>query len=38
MHDLHHDYPLASEKIEVTQDMWPKYIIPNLGNERKHKL
>ena len=54
MHDLHHDYPLAGEKIKVTQDILSKYqlqiikdnnfsisknnLIPNLGNEKKHKL
>ena len=25
LHDLHNDYPLAPEKLEIGQDMFPKY-------------
>ena len=25
MHDLHNDYPLAPEKLEISQNMLPKY-------------
>ena len=25
LHDLHHDYPLAPEKLEISQDMLSKY-------------
>ena len=32
LHDLHNDYPLAPEKIEITQNMLPKYCF-NIANE-----
>ena len=25
LHELHNDYPLASEKLEISNDMLPKY-------------
>ena len=43
MHDLHNDYPLAPEKLEISQNMLSKYcsniaskLVPNLGNKSKY--
>ena len=46
-HELHNDYPLASEKPEIRQNMLPKYcsnigsfikLFPNLDSKRKYVL
>ena len=37
LHDLHNDYPLAPEKLEITQNMLSKYCF-NIANEYGIKL
>ena len=37
LHDLHKDYPLAPEKLEISQNMWSKYCF-NIANEYGIKI
>ena len=37
LHDLHNDYPLAPEKLEISQNMLPKYYY-NIANEYEIKV
>ena len=37
LHDLHNDYPLAPEKLEISQNMLPKYCY-NIVNEYEIKV
>ena len=34
LHDLHDDYPLASEKITVTEEMLSKYQLQNMADNK----
>ena len=37
LHDLHNDYPLAPEKLEISQNMLSKYC-SDIGNEHGIKV
>ena len=37
MHDLHNDYPLAPEKLEITQNMFSKYCL-SFANKCRIKI
>ena len=37
LHDLHNDYPLTPEKLEISQNMLSKYCF-NITNEYKTKI
>ena len=37
MHDLHNDYPLAPEKLEISQNILEKYCF-NIANEYRIKI
>ena len=37
LHDLHNDYPLASEKLEISQNMLSNYCF-NIANEYRLKI
>ena len=37
LHKLHNDYPLAPEKLEISQNMWSNYCF-NIANEYRIKI